>query len=268
MMLQVNGLSASYISGNQNLSVISDVSLSLGSGEMVGIVGPSGCGKTTLLLTLAGLLDSYHGSISFSPPPGSERLPLFLMFQYNTLFPWLSVLGNVIFGLHHFSQDPAYRRRKALEMIHAVGLSQFADAKPSELSGGMNQRASLARALVLSPSLLMMDEPFGALDSFSKAELHTLLLDSWTRDNFGCLFVTHDLDEAVTLADRVLIMSARPGSIREEFIITLPRPRVKDGIRSSGYEEVRNRLAQKVSEISGLSVIESKAHTFLGGTGA
>ncbi len=212
--------------------ILSGVDLTLADGEFVAIVGPSGCGKSTLLNFIAGFLKPTSGSVRvFGATPGgtSAEHSVGYMFQTHALLPWRSVLRNVELGLEVAGVGRAERRARAQEMLAQVGLSAYGQHYPSELSGGMRQRAALARTLVADPRLLLMDEPFGALDAQTRLVVHELFLRAWEAESAAkrksVLFVTHDLAEAIALADRVLVMGARPGRIVAEYEVGLPRPR-------------------------------------------
>jgi len=207
------------------VSALEDVTLTLADEEFVCIVGPSGCGKTTLLKLMAGLLQPTVGSIDFEGGPRNGRPRNALAFQEHALFPWMSVLDNVAFGLRMqgVRKQPSHERARAF--IEQVGLARFARSYPHELSMGMRQRASIARAFVADPEMLLMDEPFGSLDALTKLILQEELLRIWSQHRKLVVYVTHDIGEAVLLGDRVLVMSGRPGRIREEFRIPLARPR-------------------------------------------
>ena len=193
-------------------------------GEFVALVGATGCGKTTLLNLIAGLDAPDSGQLRMS-----ERLLLgrniAYVFQHYTLFPWRSVLQNVAFGLQMRHIPRAERRRKAFGLVSKVGLAGFESAYPHELSGGMRQRAAIAQALAIRPRLLLMDEPFGAVDDTTRSELQQMITDLWQENHTTVLFVTHNIDEAIVLGTRVLVFSERPGRIVHEFEVDLPRPR-------------------------------------------
>ena len=205
---------------------IDRLSLDVADGEIVSIVGPSGCGKSTLLRLVAGLVRPSSGEIRLDghvvTDPGADRG---MVFQSYTLFPWLTVRGNVEFGPRIRGLPDAYSRDMAGRFIQMVGLAGFEGAYPKELSGGMMQRVAIARALANDPEVLLMDEPFGALDAQTRAFMQELLLDIWQKTRKTILFVTHDIDEALFLGDRVYVMTARPGRLRAEVSVALPRPR-------------------------------------------
>ncbi len=205
---------------------LEEISLTVAEEEFLVIVGPSGCGKSTLLRLVAGLNEPTSGRILLDgreiEGPSADRG---MVFQSYTLFPWLTVQRNVEFGLSLRGVPAAERRRIAGRFIAEVGLEGFEDAYPEQLSGGMRQRTALARALANDPEILLMDEPFGALDSQTRQLMQELLLRIWEHAHKTVLFITHDIDEAILLADRVLVMTARPGRIKKELAISLPRPR-------------------------------------------
>lgn len=216
----------SFEQKGQRVQVLSDVNLAVEEGEFICVLGPSGCGKSTLISLIAGLEFPDSGEVFVDSKivegPSSDRL---VVFQEAALFPWLSVLGNVEFGLKLARVPEKERRERALEAIKMVHLARFVNAHPHELSGGMKQRAALARALVLDPKILLMDEPFAALDAQTRNLLQVELQEIWQRTKKTILFVTHNVREATFLSDRVLEITARPGTIKKEHPISIPRPR-------------------------------------------
>ena len=215
---------------------LEDISLEVREGEFVSIIGPSGCGKSTFLGIVGGLVPGREGEIFVKGErvQGPHRA-IGIVFQEESTFPWRTAIGNAGFGLEMQGVGKAERDRKALEMIRLVGLTGFENRYPSELSGGMKQRVAIARALVMEPKILLMDEPFGALDEQTRIILGEELLR--IRDKLGqtILFVTHNINEAVQLSDRVVVMTARPGRIKETFAIDLPRPRDSSIIASDRF---------------------------------
>jgi NitT/TauT family transport system ATP-binding protein len=205
---------------------LSDVELDVAPGEFIALLGPSGCGKSTLLYLLAGLEAASAGGIwSFGDPvetPSPERS---LIFQETSLFPWLSVWQNVSFGLSLRGEAVAERKEVARRALGRVGLSEAMDKRPDELSGGMRQRVAVARALAMRPKVLLMDEPFAALDVQTRAKMQDFLLDVWQASGASVLFVTHHIEEAIALADRVVVFTARPGRVKMVVPVDLPRPR-------------------------------------------
>ncbi len=196
---------------------LANISFEVRAREFLCIVGPSGCGKTTLLKLIAGLLQPTLGRIVFDNPDECHRFRCALVFQEHGLFPWMSVLENVAFGLEMQGVARPERLRRALGFIHKVGLGAFVEAFPAELSVGMQQRVGIARAFVADPEMLIMDEPFGSLDAQTRLVLQQELMRIWKEDQKSVVFVTHDIDEALMLGNRVLVLSGRPGRILEEF---------------------------------------------------
>ena len=228
--LQVNKLSKIYTKNDTSKQVVlNNINIDIKSGEFVTIVGPSGCGKTTLLNILAGLENSYSGEIQIDGKTVNPLTPdRIVVFQEAALFPWLTVLENVEFGLRVKNVSKNEGRKIAMYYIEMVQLSTFANAYIHQLSGGMKQRVAIARALALDPSILLMDEPFAALDVKTRTMLHHQLLQIQRNNNKTILFVTHNINEAVYLGDRVIVLSANNGNIKKEFIVDLPRPRSLD----------------------------------------
>ena len=219
-ILQLDQLCKQYPSQDGPLSVLEPTSLSVGVSELVSIVGPSGCGKSTLLHIVGGLISPTSGSVLLDGrevfEAGAERG---MVFQAYTLFPWLSVRHNVEFGPKQRGVKKAERERLADYFLDAVGLSEFGSHFPKQLSGGMRQRVAIARALANSPRILLMDEPFGALDAQTRITMQELLLDIRRREQTTTLFITHDIDEAVFLSDRIFVMTARPGRLKAEIAV-------------------------------------------------
>lgn len=214
-----------YPSADGSIDALSKLSLTASGHELVSIVGPSGCGKTTLLKLLAGLLLPSEGEIRFSPGSNGSRPGSALVFQDHGVFPWLTVEENVAFGLEMQGVGANERRRRALEFLERVGLEGFAARHPHELSVGMRQRVGIARAFVSESPILLLDEPFGSLDAQTRLLLQEELLEIWQGERKLAVFVTHDIEEAILLGDRVLVMSGRPGRILEEIPVPLTRPR-------------------------------------------
>ncbi|OBQ61895.1 ABC transporter ATP-binding protein [Mesorhizobium loti] len=229
-LVEVHGVCQTYDKGSAGkLIVLDQVGLTLGSGEIVGLLGRSGSGKSTLLRSIAGLIRPRQGAITFEGKAVSGTPDgIAMVFQSFALFPWLTVLQNVELGLEAQGVSPAVRRKRALSAIDLIGLDGFENAYPKELSGGMRQRVGLARALVVHPKVLLMDEPFSALDVLTAETLRTDLLDLWSEGRMpieSILMVTHNIEEAVLMCDRVLIFSSNPGRVVAELRIDLPQPR-------------------------------------------
>ena len=235
--LAVEHVSKWFRTSRQTVHALDDISLEISEGEFVCLVGPSGCGKSTLLDIIAGLEVPDQGRVMADNAPvlnpGRHRL---VMFQEAALFPWLDVTGNVMFGL---KLKPGLRNKERLEVakffIQLVGLEKFSAAHVHELSGGMKQRVALARALAPNPRVLLMDEPFAALDALTREQLYSDIQRIWEKRRKTIVFVTHNVREAVCLADRVLLFSRNPGQIREEFKIDLERPRDINSVALAGY---------------------------------
>lgn len=217
------------------VAALQDINLSIEEGEFISIVGSSGCGKSTLLRIIAGLENGYDGTVKLGDRriagPGLDRG---MVFQEHRLLPWMTVEENVAFGLN--GRSPGENERLVREHLDLVGLSGFAGVHPHQLSGGMAQRVSIARAIVNQPKLLLLDEPFGALDALTKIQMQQEILRIWEVERTTMLLVTHDIDEAIYLGDRVVVMSSRPGTVKKILHVQLPRPRDR-----SSYEFVQLR---------------------------
>jgi NitT/TauT family transport system ATP-binding protein len=226
--VRVQNVSMVYSVKRSPLVALEDVSLELQAGEFVSLIGPSGCGKSTLLRLIADILVPIAGHIEvagLSPREARRRHAYSFVFQNPTLFPWLTLQQNVEFALSIVGSSATVRHSTARHLIELVGLGGFEEALPSQLSGGMRQRAAIARALTLEPNLLLMDEPFGALDEITRERMNLELLRILRQTGASVLFVTHSIDEAVILSDRILVMTPRPGRIRAEIPIELAKPR-------------------------------------------
>ncbi len=228
--------------GDKDVEVLSDVSLDVHEGEFVCLLGPSGCGKSTLLNIVAGFLEPSKGSVLIDGKPvtGPDPRRIFV-FQERGVFPWLTVEGNIGFGLRHLAESE--RRDTIAHYVKLVGLSGFERSYPQELSGGMKQRVEVARALAVNPDMLYLDEPFGALDSITRIQMRSELLRIWQAEKKTILFVTHDIEESIQLADRVVVMSARPAKIRRIVDIDVPRPR---DLSSPRYLELRDSIFEEI----------------------
>jgi NitT/TauT family transport system ATP-binding protein len=235
-VISVRGLSLKYGRGQKGVLALSDISFGVAEGEFLVVVGPSGCGKSTLLKVLAGLLPQTEGEANLKGTPiRGPRRDIGVVFQSPVLFPWRSVLGNVMLPADVQGLDPAEMRRRALDLIKLVGLSGFEDRYPRELSGGMQQRVGIVRALIHDPAILLMDEPFGALDAMTRESMNVELQRIWMERRKTVLFITHSTAEAVFLADRVIVMTPRPGRIGDEFAVDLPRPRRLDVMNTERF---------------------------------
>ena len=228
-ILEINSLQKAFHINGSSLTVLDGINFSVNRGEMICILGRSGCGKSTLLKMLAGFLSPNPGEILLDgnpvADPGPDRC---VVFQEDTLFPWLTVKENIAFGLKGRTRDKRAFDEEVERFLSLVGLSEFRNYLPREISGGMKQRVALARVLILKPEVLLMDEPFASLDAQTREEMQNLLLSLWENLSHTIIFVTHDVTEAVTLADRILVMSKDPGRIREEIRVDLPRPRKRE----------------------------------------
>ena len=228
------------------VEALKDFDLEVSQNEFVVLLGPSGCGKSTLLYLVAGLEDLTGGTIeSHGVPVSAPDSDRSLIFQESSLYPWLSVVENVTFGLKLRGMARAERRKVAGELLNKVGLGGFEGKRPDELSGGMRQRAAVARALAMEPSVLLMDEPFAALDVQTRSKLQDFLIQVWRGSGASVLFVTHHIDEAMALADRVVVMTARPGTIKSIVPIDLPRPRDP---RDPKLHELRDHLIDLLAD--------------------
>ncbi|GAA2908363.1 ABC transporter ATP-binding protein [Streptosporangium fragile] len=236
-----------YPMKDATFTALDHVSLDIADQEFVTVVGPSGCGKSTLLSMAAGLVGPTAGEVLVDDAPvtgpGPDRG---VIFQQYALFPWLTVRKNVEFGLRLAAIPAEERRRRAERAIELVGLADFADALPRTLSGGMKQRCAIARAYAVNPQVLLMDEPFGALDALTRVQLQDQLLHTWSQERRTVMFITHDVDEAVYLARRVVVMAARPGRIQTIVDVDLPYPRTEEMRLSPEFGAIRNDVWHSV----------------------
>ena len=243
--INVEGLTIRLGEGAQAFEAVQQLDFNIAAGEFVCILGPSGCGKSTLLGALAGHLQpsagvlKVDGEVVDGPSPARG-----MVFQHHTLLPWRSVLDNVAFGLKMQGLNKAARQQQAREFLGLVGLQDFAGRWPNQLSGGMQQRAEIARVLINRPRLLLMDEPFGALDAQTRGRMQELLLEIWTRIRTTVVFVTHDIDEALFLADRILVMSPRPGRFIEDLRLEFPRPRRPELLTSPAFTHLKRHCLE------------------------
>jgi NitT/TauT family transport system ATP-binding protein len=239
--IQIRNVSQTYHEGRSAIQALDRVSLEVAQGEFVCLLGASGCGKSTLLNLIVGLYKISSGTIDV----GGRRVAL--MFQEPALFPWLNVLKNVEMGMRFRGVSAEERRSKAYELLKLVHLEAFAARRPHELSGGMRQRVAIARALSQEADVLLMDEPFGALDAMTRDVLHDEIETIWARTGLTVLFVTHNVREAVRLGDRVVLLSSRPGRVVSEFPIEIPRPRSADSVPVAEMAAaITNRLREEV----------------------
>ena len=233
-----------------NNTVIPDLNLEIGDGELFTLLGPSGCGKTTLLRMIAGFNSIEGGDIFFNEKRINDMDPskrnIGMVFQNYAIFPNLSVRDNVAFGLKNRKVDKAEIKKRTDEFLNLMQIMQYADRMPNQLSGGQQQRIALARALVISPDVLLMDEPFGALDAQTRTQLQTELLETWEREKKTCFFITHDVEEAIILAQRVIIMSARPGRIKDIVDVNIPYPRTQETKLTPEFNELKNHIWSQV----------------------
>lgn len=247
--LSIRDLGMTFETGNGPLEVITGLNLDVAENEFLGIVGTSGCGKSTLLSIVGGLTEATSGTLLLDDKPitgpGRDRG---FVFQNYSLFEWMTVERNIDFALEKSRMSRAERRELVAEYIRTVGLVGFEKALPKQLSGGMRQRVAIARALVYRPSVLLMDEPFGALDAQTRGMMQELLLKVWDEHKSTVLFVTHDVDEALFLADRVIVLSSRPGRIKKDLEVDIPRPRPYEVITEPRFAELKRGVLHDIRE--------------------
>ena len=242
LKLRTQHLGVVYDRDGKSMPVLEDISVEIADGEFICLVGPSGCGKSTLLNTMAGFLSPTSGSVTIDGETVSGPDPRrILVFQERGVFPWLTVEGNIGFGLSKLSRTE--RAERIAHYVKTVRLEGFENTYPSDLSGGMKQRLQVARALAVNPDILYLDEPFGALDSITRVIMRGELLRIWQTERRTIIFVTHDIDEAVQLADRVVVLSSRPARIKDILTIDIPHPR---NISSPHYLELRDELLKQI----------------------
>jgi NitT/TauT family transport system ATP-binding protein len=241
MHLEIDDLTVSYESGA--IVAVDGFRASVSRGELVAIVGPTGCGKSTILNAIAGFHRIDKGQLLMEGRPVTgPGIDCGIVFQQHALFDWYTAVQNVAFGLSARRMSPSDRTRLALDFLSRVGLSDFAGAYPYQLSGGMKQRVALARALVVSPSILLCDEPFASLDAQTRMMMQHLLLDLWQQQKMTIVMSTHDIDEAVFVADRILLLTNRPARVAHEFIVKLPRPRAFELRTTRAFNEIRDQV--------------------------
>jgi NitT/TauT family transport system ATP-binding protein len=250
--IEIDGLRKTFSAQGREVVAVDDASFRIDDGEFVALLGPSGCGKSTILNMVATLISPNGGKVAVDGVPVVPGRPIRhvgYVFQKDTLFPWRTVEGNIGYALELAGVPASERRARVTEAIHQAGLDGFARFYPSSLSGGMRQRVSLMRTLIARPEILLMDEPFGALDTHTKLDMHSVLLNLWDQARQTVLFVTHDLGEALTLADRIILMSARPGSVKADFRVDFARPRDAVALRETPqYAELFSRIWHSLGE--------------------
>ncbi|PNV60992.1 nitrate ABC transporter ATP-binding protein [Clostridium sp. chh4-2] len=245
--IEISGVTKSFDKKDGQFLALDEVNLTVDKNEFICVVGPSGCGKTTLMNIIAGLYPPSTGTVrvrgELVTGPGKGKG---VVFQQYALYPWLTVEKNVEFGLKMKGVAKAERQETARKYIKIVGLEKFASSFPKELSGGMKQRVAIARAYATDPEVLLMDEPFGALDAQTRAQLQENLLNTWQQERKTCFFITHDVEEAVLLSTKIIIMSAGPGRIREIVDVNLPYPRNQETKLTPEFNEMKNSIWNKV----------------------
>lgn len=247
VMLEVRDLNKSFASPQGSITALKNINFKTYRREFVCVIGPSGCGKSTLVRILAGLENQTSGAVLLDGRevhgPGPDRG---MVFQGYTLFPWLTVKKNVMFGLELAGRGRTQAAEEALQWVDLVGLSQFANHYPDQLSGGMKQRVAIARALANQPRVLLMDEPFGALDAQTRARMQAYLLEIWKNIDITVVFITHDLDEAIYLADRILVLKANPGEVNELIEVPVPLPRSPEQFLGAEFLSTKRRLEELI----------------------
>jgi NitT/TauT family transport system ATP-binding protein len=251
--ISIERLDMRYRTPDGEVNAVQNVSFEIAQGEFVALLGPSGCGKSTILNIVAGLLDRTSGRVRLDGEEvrhGDVNRKVGYVFQRDTVFPWRTVEANIGYGLEIAGVPKAERQARVKRTIEAAGLAGFDKSFPRMLSGGMRQRVALMRTLIVEPEILLMDEPFGALDTHTKLEMHKTLLEIWERERQTVLFVTHDLGEALTLASRIILLSARPGRVKEDIEVTFPRPRDAVALRETAefgrqYSHVWHSLGEE-----------------------
>jgi NitT/TauT family transport system ATP-binding protein len=248
----------SFSTHKMQVQALERISLTVPDGQFACIVGPSGCGKSTLLMVAAGLTEPSEGEVLVdgrpATEPGADRG---MVFQSYSLYPWLSVRRNIEFGLEIKKTPRGQRQQRSSELIHLMKLDGFAEAYPKALSGGMKQRAAIARALANDPQVLLMDEPFGALDALTRQIMQELLTNLWQQYRKTVLFVTHDIDEAIFLGDVIYVMTSRPGRIRTTLRVDIPRPRTFETLKTPEFTALRNQVVGIIHEES-MKAVESE----------
>lgn len=245
--IRVDKVSVEFKRNGEAFSALAPVDLNVEAGAFVSFLGPSGCGKTTLLNVISGMLRPTTGSVQIDDTPVTRPIPLCnVVFQQHSLFPWMKVIDNVAFGPRQLGDgDPEGTARTFLSL---VGLDKFATLYPAQLSGGMQQRVAIARALATYPPVLLMDEPFGALDAQTRTIMQEELLKIWANFSTTVIFVTHDIDEAIYLSDRIVVMRTAPGSVKEVIDVPIPRPRTPKIMQSEVFSRIRLRVIDLIRE--------------------
>jgi ABC-type nitrate/sulfonate/bicarbonate transport system ATPase subunit len=258
-VIEIRGVHKQFAKGERRVIALQDIDLTVAEREFVAILGPSGCGKSTLLNMVAGFDQPTRGSVKVAGEEVAAPAPSRgVVFQEPALFPWLSVMDNVVFGPKTLGQPAASYRARAAQIIEQIGLSGFEASYPAELSGGMRQRVGIARVLILEPKVLLMDEPFGSLDAQTRTLMQELLLALWERHQQTVLFVTHDIEEAVLLADRVCVMTSRPGRIKKSIEVRMPRPRSIESTTSPEFNALRREVLDLIREESVRAAMETE----------
>ncbi len=256
-MIEIRAVHKEFAKGERRVVALEEIDLTVAEREFVAILGPSGCGKSTLLNMVAGFDLPTRGSVKVAGEEILAPAPTRgVVFQEPALFPWLTVMDNVVFGPKTRGQSAADYRARAAQIIEAVGLSGFEASYPAELSGGMRQRVGIARVLIMEPKVLLMDEPFGSLDAQTRTLMQELLLALWERHHQTVLFITHDIEEAVLLADRVCVMTARPGRIKKSIDVGMPRPRSIELTTSPEFNALRREVLELIREESMRAAME------------
>jgi len=253
--VEISGVRKVFSSKASEVVALDEATLSFEQGEFVSLLGPSGCGKTTLLSIVAGLIEATAGAVKVGGVDVNGPYPDYgFVFQQPSLMPWRSVIDNVLFPMEILGQRDAQARQRAEHLLQVTGLEAFAKSRPHELSGGMQQRVSLCRALIHRPKLLLMDEPFGALDEFTRIDMNDLLLRIKAETSASVLFVTHSISEAIYLSDRVVIFSKRPARVHEEFRIILPGTRNRESRFTREFIDAERRASES------LGLLTAKEH--------
>jgi NitT/TauT family transport system ATP-binding protein len=260
VVLEVKGLEKRFDSDAGRVTALENISFRAHRRELICVIGPSGCGKSTLIRILAGLDDATAGETLLDGRPvrgpGPDRG---MVFQGYTLFPWRTVLQNVMFGPEMRGGARTAAESEAMEWVEIVGLGRFAHAYPHQLSGGMKQRVAIARALANRPRILFMDEPFAALDAQTRAQMQSYLLELWKRVDITLVFVTHDLEEAVYLADRIVVLDAHPGRVREIVEVAVPRPRLREQMVSPLFVATKQHLESLIHRVPDEAAAEAES---------